>query len=134
MPWQSVQLPNLMLSSQQYLPVETIPPHTSQSHQGMQQHRGHSVVLRVPQHPAKTQPQGSASGTSSHLPGDGIHRKGPPRKEGRCGKGKGAGGFTLKLCAGHRPSLPQERKAEHHPRSHGKQRANEKQERTARCH
>lgn len=132
MPWQSVQLPNLMLSSQQYLPLQNIPPHTSQNHQGMQQHCGHSGRHRVPLHPAKIHPQGSTPGTSSHLPGDGIHRKGPPRKEG-VGKGRCWWICTQALCWA-QASLLQEGRAEHHPRSHGKQRANEKQEQTARCH
>lgn len=98
MPWQSVQLPNPTRparshSSQQYLPPQYIRPHTSwhittkgAASQGTQQRPGTQQCagsFGIQQ----SQPQGTASGTSPRLLGDGIRRK-EGRKEGRYRKGK----------------------------------------------
>lgn len=96
MPWQSVQLPNLMLSSQQYLPLQNIHPHTSQRHQGMQQHRGVSAVHRVPVHPAES-PKAAVQAPDPTCLGMACTER---ALQGRKGwEREGAAGFAFKLCA-----------------------------------
>lgn len=98
-------------------------PHiTAQNHQWMQQHREHSVVCTgslntqqrvnpkaVLQAPAPTCLE--MGYTERALQGRKVWER------------EGAAGFAFKLCTGHRPSLLREGRAEHRPRSHGKQRA-----------
>lgn len=92
----------------------------------MQQHPARAAVQQGPSASGNGEAPRQRFGSQR---GDGIPRKGPREN----GERKGAAGFVFKIHVGGRPDLPREGKGrEHHPQSRGEQRANKKQEQTAR--